>query len=88
MGIFGNSKPSVSKSEFQEKVLMFLYNRGWSVQDRDKVKAVFAGHLHETGSGLGIDREEIEHGLRTLKDIYKFSPEKINQLREVLYRHA
>jgi hypothetical protein len=83
MGLFwSSSKPNVSKTEFKEKVLSRLSADNWSQGEREKVKMVFAGHLFESGSQAGIDREEIKQGIDTLRKTTDISDDRLDELEE------
>lgn len=83
MGLFwSDSKPSVSKTEFKERVLMHLEANGWSHEDKEKVKMVFDGDLNEDGSQAGIDKKEIEEGINVLKHSGHFSDSRLDDLKK------
>ncbi len=85
MGLFwSSSKPSVSKTEFRERVMTHLSARGWSEYDREKVKMVFAGDLNEPGHQSGIDKKEIELGIETLRKNTDISDERLKDLKEFM----
>jgi hypothetical protein len=85
MGLFwSDSKPSVSKTEFKEKVLMHLEANDWSYEHKELVKMVFAGSLNETGSQSGIDKQEIESGISVLKKSGKISSTRLDDLKKTM----
>ena len=63
MGFFDSGKPHVSKDEFK-KVKSQLHSEGVSEHDLDKLEARFMGDLHEDGGSKGIDRKELEKGMK------------------------
>ena len=66
MGFFDSGKPHVSKDEFR-KVKSQLHAEGHSEHDLDKLEARFMGDLEEEGSNKGIDRKELEQGIKDLR---------------------
>lgn len=85
MGLFWSSaKPGVSRTEFKERVMSHLSHNNWSDSDRARVKMVFAGHLEESGSDAGIDKKEIEEGIKTLKKTREISDERLEDLRQYM----
>ncbi len=85
MGLFwSSSKPIVSETEFKERVLVFLSSHDWSNNDREKAKMVFEGHLYESGSQAGIDKEEIRQGIKLLKKTTDISLERLTDLEEFM----
>jgi len=83
MGLFwSDSKPSVSKTEFKEKIISHIEAGDWSDEDKDLVKMVFAASLNESDSQSGIDRKEIEEGINVLKKSGKISSEKLEDLKQ------
>ena len=89
MGLFWSStKPNVSKTEFEEEVATFMSARGWNEYDRDKVKMVFYGHLHESDSQAGIDRKEIKEGIKVLKKNGGISGERLKELEKFMMKLA
>jgi hypothetical protein len=89
MGLFwSDSGPSVSTTEFREKVLMRLEAKDWSREDKEKVKLVFAGHLRESGSQVGIDKKEIKEGIAALKRAGGISSEHLKDLEQYMMNLA
>lgn len=85
MGLFwSDSKPGVSKTEFNEKVLRHLSFHDWSSEDRELVKEVFDGHLNESSSQSGIDKDEIERGIKILKKSGKISNTRLDDLEQYM----
>lgn len=83
MGLFwSDSKPSVSKTEFQEKIISHIEAGDWSDEDKNLVKMVFAGSLNESDSQAGIDRKEIEEGINVLKKSGKISSTRLEDLKK------
>jgi len=83
MGLFwSDSKPSVSKTEFQEKIISHIEAGDWSDEDKDLVKMVFAGSLNESDSQAGIDKKEIEEGINVLKKSGKISSSRLEDLKK------
>lgn len=71
MGLFGPSKPKhrITKQEFEEiRQSLFgdLKRDEWA-----EVERVFFGHLQEPGIHEGIDEEEFEQGMATLRGSLK-----------------
>jgi hypothetical protein len=83
MGLFwSDSKPSVSKTEFQEKIIPHLEANDWTHEHKELVKMVFAGSLNESDSQSGIDKTEIENGINILKKSGKISSSKLEDLKK------
>jgi len=83
MGLFwSDSKPSVSKIEFQEKIISHIEAGDWSDEDKNLVKMVFAGSLNESDSQAGIDKKEIEEGINVLKKSGKISSSRLEDLKK------
>jgi len=83
MGLFwSDSKPSVSKIEFQEKIISHLEANDWSHEHKELVKMVFAGSLNESDSQSGIDKKEIEEGINVLKKSGKISSARLEDLKK------
>lgn len=85
MGFFG-SKKGVSSREIRD-VRGHLRARGFSHADIDNVMKVFSGHAGERGIFRGIDKHEIEQGVRWLKDHsskHTLSSEQIKKLEVAL----
>ncbi len=83
MGLFwSDSKPSVSKTEFKEKIIRHIEANDWSHEDKELVKIVFSGSLNESDSQAGIDKKEIEEGISVLKKSGKISSSKLEDLKQ------
>ncbi|MDO8676495.1 MAG: hypothetical protein Q7K16_02495 [Candidatus Azambacteria bacterium] len=86
MGFFSPSKPQVSKTEFQ-KVKRQLHAEGVPEHVLDKFEQEFSGHLDESGYSKGIDRKELEQGIKRLKSKsydYGISKNQIKKAEEEL----
>ncbi|MDB5254111.1 MAG: hypothetical protein JWL80_177 [Parcubacteria group bacterium] len=91
MSIFFNDRPkNVSKDDFQ-KVRRELSSHDFNEKELDTVETFFSSSLYEDrDKDKGIDREEIENGIQTLRDnheIYHLSPAKIDIVEEKLKKY-
>ena len=88
MGLFGGStKKKVSKLEFKQ-VRTLLHHKGFSSREIDEVETVFRADLNEsTEYERGIDADEIERGVKWLKENktkHILSDGRINDVEEAL----
>lgn len=86
MGIFSPNRPQVSKTEFQ-KVKRQLHADGVPEHVLDKFEQQFSGHLNEEGWSKGIDRKELEKGIKDLKKKaydYGISQSQIKKTEEAM----
>lgn len=90
MWFFGGSKPNVSGRDFV-KVRNHLRANGFSRHDADRVEEIFRGDMEEgSGSQSGIDRPEIDRGVKWLrenKEKHHLSDEQIGIVEETLRKH-
>lgn len=90
MGLFGSSKPTISKREFQKEVRGHLFAKGFTSKELNEIEEIFRGDLEDKSSSsefVGITKEEAEAGIawmRKNQGIHKLSEKKIDELEEVL----
>lgn len=87
MGFFFNTKPKVTKEEFQ-KVNNHLYSMGFTHKELEEVKEIFRSDMDESASyERGISAEEIDRGIQWMKanmNTHHISAQKIDILDKIL----
>lgn len=81
MGFFF-SNPIVGQEEFK-KVRSYLYSNGFSEHDLTELKKIFSASL----TNQGINRKELEAGLRWLRENmghHTFSKNQVNMIEEAM----
>ncbi len=76
--------------EFHNKVRGTLRSRGLSERDVDHVSQVVGLGLEESGSHRGLDHNEIDQAIRSLRDnrdSHSLSGDQIDTVDEVLRSH-
>ena len=87
MGFFWNTKPKVSKGEFQ-KIRNYLYSKGFSHKELERVEEIFRADIDESGSyEQGISGEEVNKGIKWMRENmndHHISSSKIDLLEKAL----
>lgn len=90
MGIFGDSTPKVSNSEFH-RVRQSLSQRGFSHQQLERVQVMFDSSLAGHNDKLrGIDQKELESTISAMKDhehANLFKDHEIAAIEEEMRKH-
>lgn len=89
MGLFSafSNPRSVSPTEFHNKVRGALRVRGLSERDVDHVTQVVGLGLEESGTHRGLDRNEIDQAMKSLREnreSHSLSSRQIDTVEEVL----
>lgn len=91
MGLFGNTKKSVSNREFQNSVRSRLSSSGLTRDEINEVAMIFRADLDEPQeSQKGIDAEELSAGIKWMRqhtDMHHLSTTEIDSTEEVLRKY-
>ncbi len=87
MGFFTDTKPMVTKIEF-EKVRTYLYSMGFTHKELDQVEEIFRSNLEkEQIYGQGITSEDIDKGIAWMRahvDVHHIPSSQIDILEKEL----
>lgn len=87
MGFFWDTKPKVTKEEFQ-KVRNYLYSMGFSHRELEEVEEIFRSDLDESQNyEQGISGEEVEKGIQWMRanmSVHHIPASKIDILEKEL----
>ncbi|PIR70084.1 MAG: hypothetical protein COU46_03370 [Candidatus Niyogibacteria bacterium CG10_big_fil_rev_8_21_14_0_10_42_19] len=67
MGIFFKDKPKVNREEFK-KVRQHLRYEGFHDNDIKDIEKIYHGDIEEGGPDHGIDKKELDRGIKWLKE--------------------
>ena len=91
MGLFGDSKPRVTKQEFHQKVRGALYSKGFSHKELDQLEGYIGGDMNESAgfqSGIYAKKENMAvTWLRDNKHNHTFSEKQIGEIDTELRKH-